>query len=798
MNEEDKPKTDYMENDLLEKTGQLFPGTITRHEVGESMATFWTDNGVILRLTFLTKKLVRVRYATGGEFHEDFSYAIDPAFDPETVALKETTDDVKVTLDTGELQVEVSREALRTTMRDPSGKVLCEDEKGFHWEENLEAGGNIVMCSKLIQGGEEYYGLGDKSCSLYLRGKRFELWGSDTYAYGRDTDPLYKNIPFYLSLHHKKSYGVFFDNTFRSFFDFGHERENVSSFFAQGGEMNYYFMHGEGQLEVAETYALLTGRPDMPPMWALGYHQCKWSYADEATVRKITSTFRELNIPCDAIYLDIDYMDGFRCFTWNEENFPDRRKMISDLESQGFKTVVMIDPGIKVDDDYWVYREGKEGDHFCKRMDGPLMHGSVWPGKCAFPDFTKESVREWWAGLYKGLMLEDGVHGVWNDMNEPAVFETGTFPNDVRHHFEGNPCSHRKAHNVYGTQMVRATYEGLKKFGNGKRPFAITRSAYAGVQRFSSAWTGDNVASWEHLRIANVQCQRLSMSGLSFIGSDIGGFIDSPNGELFTRWLQMAIFHPFCRTHSSGDHGDQEPWSFGEPYTTIARKAIELRMQLLPYIYTTFWQHHTSGTPMLRSLVSLSPDDPETHHREEEFGLGDHLLVCPISQPKIDGRWVYLPQGDWVDFWTDSVHEGSNEVWVRTAPDQVPFFIKVGTVLPLGPVQAYVGEKPKAAPTLHAYLPESGDFTSRSYEDSGDGDGPGLVKTFVLSPTSCSQTRLGEFQESYENYDVVLHGLAETVSKVAVDGKEWPSKRVGSRVFLTEVPRNFQEIAFKQ
>lgn len=798
MSDDDKPKTDYMENDLLENTQQLFPGTITRHEVAESTATFWADNGVILRLTFLTSKLVRVRYATGGEFHEDFSYAIDPAFEPDPVSLTESTTDTSIALDTGDLRVEVTREGLRTTMRDPSGKVLCEDEKGFHWQENHDHGGNIVMCSKLIQGGEEYYGLGDKSCSLYLRGKRFELWGSDTYAYGRDTDPLYKNIPFYLSLHHKKNYGIFFDNTFRSFFDFGHERENVSSFFAQGGEMNYYFMHGDGQLEVAETFAHLTGRPDMPPMWALGYHQCKWSYADEATVREITSKFRELNIPCDAIYLDIDYMDGFRCFTWNEENFPDRRKMISELESQGFKTVVMIDPGIKVDDDYWVYREGKEGDHFCKRMDGPLMHGSVWPGKCAFPDFTKASVREWWAGLYKGLMLEDGVHGVWNDMNEPAVFETGTFPNDVRHHYEGEPCSHRKAHNIYGTQMVRATYEGLKKYGKGKRPFAITRSAYAGVQRFSSAWTGDNVASWEHLRIANVQCQRLSMSGLSFIGSDIGGFIDSPDGELYTRWLQMAVFHPFCRTHSSGDHGDQEPWSFGEPYTSIARKAIELRMQLLPYIYTTFWQHHTEGTPMLRSLVSLSPNDPETHHREEEFGLGNDLLVCPISQPKVDGRWVYLPQGEWVDFWSDAVHEGGNEVWVSTPPDQVPFFVKLGTVLPLAPVQAYVGENPKAAPTLHAYVPESGDFTSQSYEDAGDGDGPGLVKTFSLSAESCRQSRLGDFQESYETCDLVLHGLAEKVSRIEIDGKDWPMKQDGKQVLLSKIPRNFQEIGFKR
>lgn len=793
---DDKPKTDYMENDLLEKREQFFPGKVIRHEIADGTATFWTDNGVVFRASFLSKALVRFRYGTEGEFEDDFSYAIDPKFTPTSITLTERTTSESVILGSGTIEVEISMEGLLVSVRDASGKVLSEDEKGFHWQENTDAGGNIVMCSKLIQGGEEFYGLGDKSCSLSLRGKRFELWGSDTYAYGRDTDPLYKNIPFYLSLHHKKSYGVFFDNSFRSFFDFGHERKNVSSFFAQGGEMNYYFIYGDGQLEVAETFTKLTGRPDLPPLWALGYHQCKWSYADEATVKKITATFRELEIPCDAIYLDIDYMDGFRCFTWNEENFPDRRRMISELESQGFKTVVMIDPGIKVDDDYWVYREGKEGDHFCKRMDGPRMKGSVWPGKCCFPDFTKASVREWWAGLYKGLMLEDGVHGVWNDMNEPAVFETGTFPDDVRHHYEGQRCSHRKAHNVYGTQMVRATYEGLKKFGNGKRPFAITRSAYAGVQRFSSAWTGDNVASWEHLRIANVQCQRLAMSGLSFIGSDIGGFIDSPDGELYTRWLQMAVFHPFCRTHSSGDHGDQEPWSFGEPYTSIAREAIELRMQLLPYIYTTFWQHHKIGTPMLRSLVALSPDDPETHHREEEFGLGDQLLICPVSQPGVDGRWVYLPGGEWVDFWEDLAHDGSNEVWVRTPPNQIPVFVRTGSVLMLGPKQQYVGELATAPLTLHLYLPPTeGSVTTQSYEDAGDGDGSDLIKTFTLSRQGCRQTRFGDFEEAYESYDVVLH-LADGLLKINVDGTEMPGEPANKTLIIRGVDPNFREITF--
>lgn len=286
------------------------------------------------------------------------------------------------------------------------------------------------------------------------------------------------------------------------------------------------------------------------------------------------------------------------------------------------------------------------------------------------------------------------------------------------------------------------------------------------------------------------------MSGLSFIGSDIGGFIDSPDGELYTRWLQMAVFHPFCRTHSSGDHGDQEPWSFGEPYTSIAREAIELRMQLLPYIYTTFWQHHKIGTPMLRSLVALSPDDPETHHREEEFGLGDQLLICPVSQPGVDGRWVYLPGGEWVDFWEDLAHDGSNEVWVRTPPNQIPVFVRAGSVLMLGPKQQYVGELATAPLTLHLYLPPTeGSVTTQSYEDAGDGDGSDLIKTFTLSRQGCRQTRFGDFEEAYESYDVVLH-LADGLLKINVDGTEMPGEPANKTLIIRGVDPNFREITF--
>ncbi|MDQ4141070.1 MAG: DUF5110 domain-containing protein, partial [Bacteroidota bacterium] len=392
-----------------------------------------------------------------------------------------------------------------------------------------------------------------------------------------------------------------------------------------------------------------------------------------------------------------------------------------------------------------------------------------------FPDFTRPDVREWWADLFKGL-LDVGVKGVWNDMNEPAVFEQGTFPDDVRFDYDGHPCSHKKAHNIYGMQMARATYQGLKKHAYPNRPFTITRSGYSGVQRFASTWTGDNIASWEHMWLANIQCQRLSISGYSFAGSDIGGFIETPSGELFIRWLALGVFHPFCRTHSSGDHGDQEPWSFGEENTALAKKFIELRYQFLPYMYTTFWQYVTKGTPMLKPLVYLDQYDSETYLRMAEFGLGENLLVCPITQAEADGRWLYLPRGNWYYYWTDEVVAGGKEIWANAGLDRIPLYVQAGAVIPMYPVQQYVGEKEIEELTLHVYH-KNGAHESTLFEDAGEGYGYELgncmVKKFTTVGTTTSlsleQIVTGMFLASYQRYKIVFHGLPFEVTSGTID-----------------------------
>ncbi|WP_373017941.1 TIM-barrel domain-containing protein, partial [Muriicola sp.] len=591
---------------------------------------------------------------------------------------------------------------------------------------------------------------------------------------------LYKAVPFYIGLHNNIAYGIFFDNTFKTHFDFAHERRNVTSFWAEGGEMNYYFFYGPAMSRVVRSYTDLTGTPELPPLWALGYHQSKWSYFPESRVKQIASKFRKLKIPCDAIYLDIDYMDGFRCFTWDKTKFPDPKRMIKELNKDGFKTVVMIDPGIKVDRDYWVYQEAVKNDYFCKRADGPLMSGKVWPGQCNFPDFTNPKVREWWAGLYKELMSEVGAHAVWNDMNEPAVMEvpTKTAPLDTRHDFDGHPCSHRKAHNVYGMQMVRATYEGVKKYVYPKRPFVITRAAYSGTQRFSSTWTGDNVATWEHLWIANVQVQRMCMSGMSFVGTDIGGFAEQPNGELFARWIQLGIFHPFCRVHSSGDHGDQEPWSFDAEVTKIVRKFIELRYQLLPYLYTAFYRYYKESIPMIQSLVYFDQDDHQTHFRTDEFIFGEQILVCPIQEPNAKGRRMYIPRGRWYDYWTNETLVGGTEKWVDADIDKIPIFIKEGAIIPKYPVQQYVGELKLEELQLDVYY-KNGIESSMIYEDAEDGydyvKGEYSLRNFKLigkeKELILQQFKDGNYVTSYETFKLNLMGLPFKIKSIQLDNE---------------------------
>ena len=744
----------------------------------DSNRFFFSDGTAEVEIKVVSNEIIRVRLAPGSVFLEEFSYAIGKTAHTISVfSCKELEDSYRV--ETNSVACVINKNTFLISFEDINGGMINEDKIPMHWEENIDYGGYYVYATKKCQDDESFFGLGDKSSDLNLRGNRYINWNTDAYSYGKGQDPLYRTIPFYQGINNGVSYGIFFDNTFKSHFDFAHQDQDDVSFWADGGEMQYYYIHGPHMMDVVKRYHSLTGTHHMPAKWALGFHQCRWSYYPEKKVMDIARNFRERKIPCDSIYLDIDYMDGYRCFTWNKKYFPDPARMMKELANDGFKTVVIIDPGIRVDENYRVYSEGKKNNYFCRRCDDYFMEGHVWPGRCQFPDFTNPKVREWWGGLFKEL-VDAGVAGVWNDMNEPAVFGSGTFPVDVRHNYDGFHGSHRKAHNVYGMQMVRATYDGLKKLQKNKRPFTITRAGYSGVQRYSSVWTGDNVASWEHLKIAIVQCQRLSMSGVSFCGSDIGGFSGEPDAELFTRWIQMGVFSPFMRAHSAGDTSEREPWSFGKEYEDINRKFIELRYRLLPYIYSAFWEHHRHDFPILRPLVMHEQENVLTHTIQEIFTFGDKILIAPVSDPGARTKNVYLPAGSWYNYWTHEHMQGGREYQMAAPLDSMPIFVKAGSVIPESPVMQYVGEFELEELIFQIYYSEY-EANSFYFEDHDDTfafeQNIYLEKKYVVNGDSKSMTIMqsieGLFTPRYETYDLKIIGLPFTPVKVLIDGLEY-------------------------
>ena len=795
--------TDMLQQFIDQHTGQnkkRYLGHISSFEtVSDRHYLLKDQSGAAVEVKTISPDIIRVRLAPDGEFLSDFSYAIqDEKPMPATSPVLQSNDQ-SITIGTESCRFEIDRHTGIIRFTDKQGTVFNKDHKALHWEENIEQGGYHVYCTKKAPHKEAYFGLGDKPWEHNLKGKKWEQWNSDMYAYERGRDPLYKAIPFYIGLHEGKAYGIFFDNSYRSTFDFGSEITEETSFWSPGGEMNYYYIHGPSFMDVVKRFAQLTGVHEMPPLWTLGFHQCRWSYFPESKVKDIAKAFRSKNIPCDAIYLDIDYMEGYRCFTWNNKHFPDPARMISELRQDGFRTVAIIDPGIKIDENYSVYTEARDKDYFCKRGDDYYMEGSVWPGRCRFPDFTRPEVREWWGGLFDTLMNEDGIAGIWNDMNEPSVFELGTFPDDVRHDYDGHPSSHRKAHNVYGSQMVRATYDGLKRVTPDKRPFTITRAAYAGVQRYSSTWTGDNVANWDHLLLTAQMCTRLCLSGLSFCGSDIGGFTGGdPDGELYVRWIQLGVFSPFMRVHSAGDTAEREPWVFGRYYEDLVRQFIEMRYHFLPYIYTTYRLHNKHGEPIMRPIALVEQHLHSNVGRQEEFMFGPDVLVAPVFKQGQTDKEAYLPAGRWYHYDSGFVYEGGDTRKVSAQLNEMPVFIRAGAILPQYPTVQHIGELDKMKELLLKAYYIKGSYETFLYEDAGEGfdylKEQFAEKTFTYQgddqKVMITQKIEGSYQANYKQYKIELIGLPFLPKKVTVDKRDETSfiynEHSGTTTILTD------------
>ena len=694
--------------------------------------SFFLSSGARLRITIVSSSIVRVRLSPpSADVKSDWSYAVqNTQLETEEVFIEEADNTIEIITISG-VRVVVSRENCGLTIFDQDGRMVIED----YQSPVLDPSDGFIEIAKRRESDERYFGFGEKANCMSREGQMHVMWNTDTYAYVPGTDPLYQSIPFFIALREGLAHGIFLDNTYRSFFDMGHTSDDYYRFGAAGGELDYYILTGgreRSPRNILCDYTALTGRSPLPPIWALGYQQSRWSYYPEARVRELARRFRESRIPADVIYLDIDYMDDFRVFTWNATHFPDVRQMISDLKQDGFRLVVIVDPGIKVDENYQVYRDGRDNGHFCKTEDGQEFQAQVWPGVCAFPDFTNSETREWFGSLYQ-QHLDEGVSGFWNDMNEPSVFPQQdvqteefdipekTFPLSVRHHGDGHAGNHARFHNVYGMQMARSTYESIRRLQPERRPLVLTRAGFAGIQRYAAVWTGDNVASWDHLALSIPMLCNLGISGVPFVGADIGGFSGEPSGELFTRWLQAAVLTPFCRSHAEIGTNDQEPWSYGEEFETINRASIELRYQLLPFLYSLFRDHEETGAPVMRPLWFEYPMDQASSLVNDQFLLGRDLLVAPVIREAANSRNVYFPPGEmWANWWTGEVYSGGTEIEINAPLERLPLFARVGAALPTQPVVQHTGEMARTPLGITAVI-GSVSTESHFYEDSGDG-----------------------------------------------------------------------------
>lgn len=577
----------------------------------------------------------------------------------------------------GKLVLSDYEKARKKSEKNPYEDLAIAELEGHTVGKDEEKTDSVTIIKKLGKD-DAIYGLGDKPGCLNKRGYSYVNWNTDDPAPHVDSfKSLYKSIPFFIVLGDEYCYGIFADNTYKTTFDFGYENTDYYFVEHEKGELDYYFMPGNDMAEVVGLYTSLTGTTPLYQRWIYGSHQSRWGYYTQDEVLDIADKFRELDIPCDVIHMDIDYMNGYRVFTFDDKKFPDVKGLSEKLADRGVKLISIIDPGVKKDEDYFMYKEGMEMDAFAHDIDGSVYENAVWPGTSVFPDFTKQSVRSWWGDKTK-ILLEHGISGIWNDMNEPASFN-GPLPDDVQFEYG----AHEKVHNIYGHFMAKATYEGLAKNDGGKRPFVLTRAAYAGSQKYCGGWTGDNHSIWAHIALSLEQVCNLSVSGLAMCGSDIGGFGSDTTPELLVRFYEAAVFVPFFRNHSAMGTRRQEPWQFDETTIDAVRKTVKLRYRFIPYIYDLAHECEKTGAPIVRPLVYEYPVDRHVRNISDEYMLGSFVLVAPVIAPGKEAREVYLPDGDWYDYYTGEKYSGGRYILADAPLDKVPVFIKAGAIIPV-------------------------------------------------------------------------------------------------------------------
>lgn len=671
------------------------------------------------------------------------------------------------------------------------------------------------------------FGLGEKTGYLEKSGYCYEMWNTDPGGfYTHNQDPLHISIPFYIVVPMQSNpdkpniTGVYLNQPEKSKFDVKYRTgQKYMGIATRENYLSLQLIYGENINQIIEKFTELTGKPFLPPRWALGYHQSKYGKPEnEQEAIKLAKKFRKTEIPCDAFYFDIQHMDGFRIFTWDEERFPSPEEIVEELHDMGFKVVNIVDPGVKVEKGYEVFDSGSKKNVFVKDETDDLFEGIVWPGFCAFPDFFREKVKKWWADQHATL-LEKGVDGIWNDMNEPAIlFERKEIKEilsslknriDRKNHLsiedlrqlrtsskeapkglihendQGEEISHKKLHNKYALHEAKGTSKAFRKYKPEKRPFVLTRAGFSGIQKYATIWTGDNSSTWEHMKMSIPMILNLGLSGIPHAGADVGGFHGNVEPELLTRWIQLGAFLPFYRNHSSIDTVDQEPWAFEEPWQKINRKYIRFRYKLLPYLYTLSYKAHRKGTPIARPLFLEFPHDKTSYSIQDEFMLGDSLLVSPVLERDTEKTSVYLPYQkdkksiDWENWWNGEVLSSGYHI-VDSPIETIPLFLREDKGVPLSNATSSTEEKPSKL-ILRGNLESK--ITIPLYHDDGK------TKDYEEGEYFFGEFILKEAEESREaNLEIKNDGYKPFWKEI-----EFKIRRGGSKAKITEFDDNLRK-----
>ncbi len=627
------------------------------------------------------------------------TWSIDPAFlqtpEPQVTHIVGSR---RYELSSGNTKIRLALANAAVSVAQDDAVILQSPETGAF---SINADGSLSW-HILLEEADAVFGSGQRTGPLNQRGKKRLLWSADAEPdHSERTDPMHQIASWVMIVRNGKTFGIFFDSPWQATLDIGATNPDVLTYTTAGTDITAYVCGGPSPAAALAQYTRITGRPPLFPRWSLGNQQSRWSYMNAAELEEIAARFRAERIPCDALYLDIDYMRGFRDFTWDEQSFPDFQNMLQRLNDTGFHVVTIIDPGIKVDPDFSAFQEGTKYNYFVKNSDGTDFTGWVWPGLSVWTDFSQSAARRWWSNLHKPL-LAAGVSGIWDDMNEPS--QAGMYapsevqlsygqslPNDAVCNNDDDPIPFAEFHNAYGLAMTQSTYDAFTMQRPNTRPFVLSRSAASGSQRYAAVWNGDNSSIWEHIGMGITMNIGLGLSGFAFTGFDIGGFNKFAEPEMLVRFTQAGVCMPFCRNHASKFSRKQEPWAFGEPYTSMIRRAIEFRYSLLPLYVSLLKQSHDTGAPLIRPIWWNEPENKELFAVDDEFLIGESILAAPVTKRGAAIRSVVFPAGEWFDLATNEVYIGNSVIEYPVTLDTLPIFIKAGSIIPFAPAIQHTG-----------------------------------------------------------------------------------------------------------